>query len=89
LRQTLQRKYPIADAFDLLIVSAEEGIMKPEPEIYQRTLTRLGRSAEETIFVDDSYPNVLAAQELGMQSIHFNARLDIPGEFAKYGVMVP
>lgn len=88
LRERLNHEYPIADAFDLIVVSAEEGIMKPNTIIYQRTLDRLGRSAEEAIFIDDGHENVVAARDLGMRSIQFNVGLDVALELAKLGVEV-
>jgi hypothetical protein len=37
-------RYPMADAFDLIVGSADERVMKPAPEIFLRTLARLGGS---------------------------------------------
>jgi HAD superfamily hydrolase (TIGR01509 family) len=89
LRRRLKQEYGIAEGFDLIVVSAEEGVMKPDPVIYQRALDRLGRSPEETIFIDDSRENVAAAQDGGMVGIHFSAELDIARELAIYGVTAP
>ena len=86
LREKLGHEYPIDDAFDLIVVSAEEGLMKPDAAIYQLTLDRLGRSAEETVFIDDSLENVLAARALGMHGLHFSAQLDVQRELARLGV---
>ena len=86
LRESLQHTYPIADAFDLIVVSAEEGIMKPDDAIYRRTLERLVVAPNEAVFVDDNLENVLAARKLGMTSIHFNPMLDLPSLFAGIGV---
>jgi epoxide hydrolase-like predicted phosphatase len=86
LRETLQTTYPIADAFDLIVVSAEEKVMKPDPEIYQRTLDRLGREAAESVFIDDFAENIAAARELGMNVIHFNPFTDLSAEFIKLGI---
>jgi putative hydrolase of the HAD superfamily len=57
--------------FDVIVFSAEEGLRKPEPEIYLRALTKLEVSPEEAIFVDDMPYNVEAARRLGMQTILF------------------
>ncbi|UCG23765.1 MAG: HAD family phosphatase [Chloroflexota bacterium] len=86
LRARLTNEYPIADAFDLIVVSAEEHIMKPELEIYFRTLERLGRPADEAVFVDDSPTNVAAAREAGMKSVLFHPALDLKSELAQLGV---
>lgn len=86
LRTTLAEEHLIADAFDLIVCSAEEQVMKPEQRIYQLTLDRLGCKPVEAVFIDDSAPNVAAARALGMHAIHFNADVDLPAELAKLGV---
>jgi epoxide hydrolase-like predicted phosphatase len=80
LRHDLTERYPIIDAFDLIIVSAEEKVMKPDPEIYKRTLHLLGRSPAEAIFIDDSLPNVEAARNLGMWAVHFGTDTNLAAE---------
>jgi putative hydrolase of the HAD superfamily len=57
---------PLSD-FDGAIVSCEEGIIKPDPEIFQRLLQRYHLKAEECFFIDDREDNVLAARSVGMQ----------------------
>lgn len=59
------------DTFDLILFSGEEGMCKPDPEIYRRGLDRLGLAPEETIFVDDSTENVEAARAMGMHAMLF------------------
>jgi len=63
----------IADLFDLIVTSAEEGIIKPHRRIYEVTLERLAITAAEAVFVDDSDENVIAARALGIQSILFHS----------------
>ena len=66
--------------------SAEEKVMKPEAEIYLRTLKRLGCRPGETVFIDDNADNIAAARGLGMAVIHFNPSVDVPAEMARLGV---
>ncbi|MEJ2754163.1 MAG: HAD-IA family hydrolase, partial [Chloroflexota bacterium] len=61
LRDSLARKLGIADAFDVIIGSADLGIMKPSPVIYERALADLDREAQESLFIDDFQHNVTAA----------------------------
>jgi epoxide hydrolase-like predicted phosphatase len=61
----------VDDAFDALILSAEVGVMKPEAEIYRMAMDRLGVTAREAAFVDDTPVNIDAARALGMQGILF------------------
>jgi putative hydrolase of the HAD superfamily len=53
------------------VTSAEIGVMKPDPRIYQVALDRLGLSPPEAVFVDDFIENVEAARRLGMGGVHF------------------
>lgn len=88
LRHTLHTAYPIADAFDLIVCSAEEKVMKPAPLIFERTLERLGRKPQETVFVDDFAHNIAAANRLGMHTIHFSPTTDVLTELQKLGVKI-
>jgi putative hydrolase of the HAD superfamily len=52
------------------IDSAFVGMRKPEPEIYELTLERLGGLAgSECVFVDDLEPNCETARALGMTAV--------------------
>ncbi len=73
LRDVLYTRIPIADAFDTIVISAEEKIMKPDPRIYQLTLERLGVPADGAIFLDDFIENVHAANNVGMYGVHFQS----------------
>lgn len=64
-------KYGLDEVTDLMVISAEEGVMKPHPRIYEITLERLGVQAPEAVFVDDMPENVQAARDLGMCGVHF------------------
>jgi putative hydrolase of the HAD superfamily len=55
--------------FDCVILSAEIGSAKPEPQIYQRCLECLRLSAGEALFIDDKPRNTQAAAELGIAAI--------------------
>ena len=43
----------IESAFDAILVSEEEGVSKPDPEIFRRALERCGVAAHEALFVGD------------------------------------
>lgn len=63
-------KYVNSELFDVMVFSAEEGVMKPGPEIYHRSLSRLAVDPNEAVFVDDRLPNIAGAQQLGMHAVH-------------------
>ncbi|WP_279579441.1 HAD-IA family hydrolase [Fodinicola feengrottensis] len=55
--------------FDVSVISAEVGLAKPDPAIYQLLLERLALPAETVAFIDDIEHNVEAAQEVGIVSV--------------------
>ena len=61
----------LGDKVDEIIVSAEEGIAKPDPRIYRRAAERLGVALDEAVFVDDMPANVEAACACGMCGVLF------------------
>lgn len=75
-REENDRRFGLADAIqvDLMVYSAEEGVAKPDPRIYQLTCERLGVAPQQALFLDNSLTCVQAAQQLGMYGIHFKSR---------------
>ena len=86
LRDSLTHQHRIADAFDLIVGSAEEKVAKPDWEIFIRTLARLNRAPEEAVFIDDFAHNIAAARAVGLHTIHFRPGTDVPAELAQLGV---
>lgn len=72
LRQMIKEEWKIDDAFDEMIISAEVGLVKPDPSIYQRIIVELDVMPAEAVFVDDFPENVEAARLQGLQAIQFN-----------------
>ena len=67
----LRQQYDFWQWFEAVVVSAEVGMMKPHPEIFQYLLQHHQLHADETVFIDDHLPNIAAASSLGMHTIHF------------------
>jgi putative hydrolase of the HAD superfamily len=64
---------PVDEIFELVVDSAFVGMRKPEREIYELTVERLGDGVRpaDCLFVDDIEINIEAARELGMTAVHF------------------
>lgn len=60
-----------ADVVDVMVISSEEGMTKPDERIYHLTARRLGVQPEEMVFIDDSAENVAGAEKVGVQGILF------------------
>ena len=58
--------YPLLSGY---ILSSEVGIVKPEPEIYQKLLKKYEIDPTESVFIDDIQANLDTAAELGFETI--------------------
>ena len=81
--------YPMADAFDLIVGSAYEKVMKPDPIIFERVLAQLEVAPAEAVFVDDFAHNIAGAQAVGLHGIHYTPATDVAAELAALGVRLP
>lgn len=80
-------RFPFLDMLDGIVVSGEEGCMKPDERIFRILLDRYRLAAEETVFVDDNPKNARAAGALGIHGIHFQSPEKLRGELAALGFM--
>lgn len=69
----------LGDIFDARVISAAEGMRKPDPRIYPLAAGRMGLPPEEIVFVDDLGFNLKPARELGMTTVlHADAADTVP-----------
>jgi epoxide hydrolase-like predicted phosphatase len=68
-RESWRAMLPFDELFDDVVDSHEVGVRKPNPEIYQLALARLGADAARTAFLDDVASNVTAAEGVGMKAV--------------------
>lgn len=59
----------LGDLFDARVISAREGMRKPDPRIYPLAVERMGLPPEEIVFVDDLGFNLKPARALGMATV--------------------
>ena len=79
--------YDFLHWFDGRIVSGEEKIRKPFPEIYKLLMERFAIDPRHAIYVDDNIRNVLPARDLGFVGIHFRTPALFKEELKKLGVL--
>jgi putative hydrolase of the HAD superfamily len=65
------KSHSLDEWFDEVVVSGEVGFVKPEPEIYEITLSKLGVKAGETVFTDDIEYFCAVGEELGLHAVQF------------------
>jgi len=63
----------LAPLFNDIIVSSEVGLIKPDVQIFKLALERLDSTPEETLFIDDTKQNVLAAEALGIKAVQYES----------------
>lgn len=74
--------------FDGLLISGDEGIIKPDPAIYELLLDRFDLTARRTVFIDDRVENIEAARAAGLAGIHFHSAAQLRRELVERGVLV-
>jgi 2-haloacid dehalogenase len=80
-------RYDFLSWFDGIVVSGEEKMRKPEPEFYQILFNRHRVKPEESLFIDDNHRNILAAEKLGIKSIHFTSADKLKKELEELAVL--
>jgi putative hydrolase of the HAD superfamily len=66
------RKY-----FEIVVISADEGIRKPDPRIFTKALMKMGVRSENALMVGDTLPaDILGARLTGMRSVWVTRRAD-------------
>lgn len=67
----IRADHHLPSLFDAVVISYEEQLAKPEPEIYRVALDRLGVAPFDALFVDDRAENIDVARELGLRTLLF------------------
>jgi 2-haloacid dehalogenase/putative hydrolase of the HAD superfamily len=78
---------PVFDRFRDVVVSGAERTIKPEPRIYEIACERAGLRPSDFLFVDDSRPNVEAAERLGFFGHHFTDPKALHPALERFGLL--
>ncbi len=65
--------HPELDHFEALLVSADLGMAKPDPEIFRHVCQLTGTEPQQCLFIDDTAQNVDAARALGFHGHVFRS----------------
>ncbi len=79
-------RYGFLQHFEGIVVSGEEKTRKPFSKIYEIILNRYQIEAQKSIFIDDNFDNVVAAQKMGIHGIHFISTKQLEEDLIKLGV---
>ena len=79
--------FPFLDWFEGIVVSGEEGIRKPDPEIWRRLIGRYGIDPATSVYIDDVPRNVEVATDLGFEAIHFESPAQLRARLVELRVL--
>ena len=81
-------RFEFLDLFEDIVVSGEEGVAKPDPEIFEVLEKRVRHLAglDDCIFIDDSPANVQAAEATGLDAILFTGPEDLREDLIARGM---
>jgi putative hydrolase of the HAD superfamily len=74
---SLLRASPLAALVERIFLSAELGLLKPDPAIYLEVARELGIAPAEIVFVDNKASNVAGAESVGMTGLVFTTAADL------------
>ena len=84
-----RERYDFLGWFEGTVVSSTEGVIKPDPRIFEVLLERYGLEAGSTLMIDDSARNIAAARALGMPTVLFQSPEALRAELEEAGVLAP
>lgn len=70
----LREKFDLNKYFDVISISGDLKIQKPDERIFLLTTEKLGLNAEDCFYVDDREGNLEAAKKVGMKPVLLNSR---------------
>lgn len=80
----------LSELFDAVVISAEVGLHKPQPEIYRLAAEEIGEPPDSCVFVDDLRENCEGAEAVGMTAIlHRDPDATIARIEEIFGIKVP
>ena len=82
-----RERFGILARFSDIVVSGDEGIVKPDPAIYALACRRAGVKPAEAIFIDDSPPNAAAATDAGLTGLTFTSAEQLRADLVELGLL--
>ncbi|SFW19214.1 HAD family hydrolase [Luteibacter sp. UNCMF366Tsu5.1] len=82
-----RERFDFLTLFDGIVVSGEEGMIKPDPKLYRTLLDRYDIDPTRAVFIDDNKTNVEAADALGIHGIHFHTPEQLRADLVELGFL--
>lgn len=85
LRNIIKR-YNLEQYFEVILISSEEGLIKPDSRFFNLMLDKLNIIASEAIMIDDNNININAANNIGMYGIKFESSDQLEEKLKEIGI---
>lgn len=83
-----KEKYNLDKYFDLIVSSSDVKLSKPDPRIYQILIQKTGLAPKESVFIDNSEKNILAADKLGFNTIFYQNESSLDNGLKEFGITI-
>lgn len=80
------KNYNFFKNFEGIVVSGDEKTRKPFPEIYQIILDRYQINPKQSVFIDDNFENIQAAEKFGINGIHYKTTIQLIKNLSQFGI---
>lgn len=78
--------FPVLAEFEAIVVSGEELLVKPDPQLFHRLFERHQVTPSTAAFVDDSPANVATAAGLGLHAVQFQDAERLRADLVRLGL---
>jgi 2-haloacid dehalogenase len=82
-----RNRFPFLEWFRGLVISGQEGIIKPDPRIFALLLKRYGIDPARAVFIDDVPANTAVAEAFGIHAIRFVSPEQLTTELETVGLL--
>lgn len=83
----VSHRFEFLNWFETILLSGEERLVKPDREIFELMLERIGCKAEQCLFIDDTMANIVTARALGFYTIPFTSPDQLNAELLRIGLI--
>jgi 2-haloacid dehalogenase len=80
-------RFPFFGLFEGILISGQEGLAKPDDEIFELLIDRFGLNPSTTVFIDDNAGNLQPAAALGMPTILFQSPAGLRRSLCELGLL--
>lgn len=80
-------RFAFLEWFDGLLISGDEGVIKPDPDVFALLIDRFDLDPASTVFIDDRHENVAAARVAGLLGIHHTSAEDLRARLRAFDVL--